>query len=94
MQGVRTLLSGFLKWRVRPIWYGVAIGVPIALGFVVVGVYFSLAGRPPGGIARFTTASFLGTVLGHLFRGPLGEEAGWRGLALPRLQARHSAPEI
>ena len=89
--GVRKLLSGFLKWRVRPIWYGVAIAVPIALGFSVAGIYALLAGRPPGVLAGFTVPTLLGTVLNHLFRGPLGEELGWRGFALPRLQARHSA---
>jgi membrane protease YdiL (CAAX protease family) len=90
-EGVRTLLSGFLKWRVRPAWYLIAIAVPIALGFVVAGIYYLLAGRPPGVLASFTVVTFLGTVMNHLFRGPLGEEAGWRGFALPRLQARYSA---
>jgi len=90
-EGVRKLLSGFLKWRVKPVWYLVAIAVPIALGFAVAGVYYLLAGRPPDVLASFTVTTFLGTVLNHLFRGPLGEEAGWRGFALPRLQARYSA---
>ena len=90
-EGVRKLLSGFLKWRVRPAWYLVAIAVPMALGLVVAGIYTLLAGRPPGVLASFTAVTFLGTVMNHLFRGPLGEEAGWRGFALPRLQARYSA---
>ena len=90
-EGVRTLLSGFLKWRVRPAWYLIAIAVPIALGLVVAGIYYLLAGRPPGVLTSFTVVTFLGTVMDHLFRGPLGEEAGWRGFALPRLQARYSA---
>jgi membrane protease YdiL (CAAX protease family) len=89
--GVRKLLSGFLKWRVRPAWYLIAIAVPIALGLVVAGIYYLLAGRPPGVLTSFTVVTFLGTVMDHLFRGPLGEEAGWRGFALPRLQARYSA---
>ncbi len=89
--GVRKLLSGFLKWRVRSVWYLVAIGAPTALGLVVAGIYYLADGRPPGVFASFTVTTFLGTVLNHLFRGPLGEEAGWRGFALPRLQARYSA---
>jgi hypothetical protein len=36
--GVRKLLSGFLKWRARPVWYLVAIAVPIVLGYAVAGV--------------------------------------------------------
>jgi len=89
--GVHKMLSGFLKWRVKPIWYLVAIGAPTALGFAVAGICYLLADRPPGVLASFTVTTFLGTVLNHLFRGPLGEEAGWRGFALPRLQARYSA---
>jgi membrane protease YdiL (CAAX protease family) len=89
--GVRELLSGFLKWLVRPVWYLVAIAVPIALGLAVAAIYYLLTGRPPDVLASFTVTTFLGTVLNHLFRGPLGEEAGWRGFALPRLQARYTA---
>ena len=89
--GIRKLLSGFLNWRVKPVWYLVAVVLPIALGYAVAGIYYLMAGRPPGVLASFTVTIVLGTVLGHLFRGPLGEEAGWRGFALPRLQARHSA---
>jgi membrane protease YdiL (CAAX protease family) len=90
-EGVRKLLSGFLKWRVKPIWYLIAIGTPTALGLAAAGVYYLSAGRPPDVLASFTVTTFLGTVLSHLFRGPLGEEAGWRGFALPRLQKRYSA---
>jgi membrane protease YdiL (CAAX protease family) len=91
--GVRELLSGFLKWRVKPVWYLVAIAIPIALGYIVAGIYYLLAGRPQGVVASPTVTTFLGTVVSHLFRGPLGEEAGWRGFALPRLQARYKALE-
>jgi len=89
--GVRELLSGFLKWRVRLVWYLIAIVVPIALGFAVARIYYLLASRPAGVLSSFNLTTFLGTVLNHLFRGPLGEEVGWRGFALPRLQARYSA---
>jgi membrane protease YdiL (CAAX protease family) len=89
--GVRKLLSGFLKWRGRRVWYLVAIAVPLALGFAVAGIYHPSAGRPSDVLASFTVWTLLGTVLNPLFRGPLSEEAGWRGLALPRLQERYSA---
>jgi membrane protease YdiL (CAAX protease family) len=89
--GVRKLLSGFLKWRVRPVWYLVAIVAPLALGYAVAGIYCLSAGRLSGVLASFTVPTVLATVLSHLFRGPLGEEVGWRGFALPRLQERHSA---
>jgi hypothetical protein len=67
--GVRELLSGFLKWRVRLVWYLIAIVVPIALGFAVARIYYLLASRPAGVLSSFTLTTFLGTVLNHLFRG-------------------------
>lgn len=33
----------------------------------------------------------LGQLIFNLFSGPLAEEAGWRGFALPRLQAKYNA---
>ena len=35
--------------------------------------------------------SMLGTILFSLFYGPIAEELGWRGFALPRLQSKHTA---
>lgn len=89
--GVRRLLSGFVRWRIEPVWYLFAFAVPIALGFSVAGIYYLSAGRPQEVLASFTVATFVATALNHLFRGPLGEEIGWRGFALPRLEARYSA---
>jgi membrane protease YdiL (CAAX protease family) len=89
--GIRALLSAFLRWRVRPVWYAVALGVPVAVGFAVAGIYWLWAGRSSPVLAPLTWATLLSVVPNHLFRGPLGEEAGWRGFALPRLQERHSA---
>jgi hypothetical protein len=36
-RGVRQLLSGFRIWRTRPVWYLVAILVPVVLGLAVAG---------------------------------------------------------
>lgn len=47
----------------------------------------SSAGLKPGE----TLASVAGIVLCTLFSGPIAEELGWRGFALPRLQARYNA---
>jgi hypothetical protein len=74
---VRALVRGFGKWRVGFVWYLVAIGLPIAIGFAGVGLYVSLSLTTTTNVMiSFTLPAFLVMVLGHLFRGPLGEEAG------------------
>jgi membrane protease YdiL (CAAX protease family) len=87
---VRKLLGRLLIWRVNPIWYLVVFLGPVALtGGVVLlnslmgGPALSL-GMPLLGIAIFFAIS--------IFPGSaLGEEIGWRGYVLPRMQSRMSA---
>ncbi|HEX6739229.1 MAG TPA: CPBP family intramembrane glutamic endopeptidase [Vicinamibacteria bacterium] len=88
--GVRRLLRRLVLWRVHPGWYLFALlGIPAlyTLGVLLV----------PGALASFTMPSPAGWLLypglavflyAVVFGGPLGEEPGWRGFALPRLQAR------
>ena len=84
----RELLRSVVRWRVSPAWYAVAVGLPAAL-IAVQGVVFGLLGYPvdlasvPGRLASFVpTVVILALIAG------LGEEPGWRGFALPRLQNR------
>jgi uncharacterized protein len=89
---VRALLAGFLIWRVSWRWYLVAILGPVALIYMVAGLYgLMMVERPSTLLAPLTLTPFLLMLLNHAIRGPLGEEAGWRGFALPRLQARYGA---
>jgi membrane protease YdiL (CAAX protease family) len=88
--GVLRLLRSFVHWRVGVQWYLVTlVGVPVLmlLSYLVV----------PGGLADFRAPdrSFLAHYLREfiftlfLAGGPLLEEGGWRGFALPRLQRLH-----
>jgi membrane protease YdiL (CAAX protease family) len=90
--GLRSLLGRILQWRVSPIWYGVALLGPILLYLVALALEVLLGGQPPS----------LGSLIGVLpivvifavymvFFVALGEEVGWRGYALPALQARYGA---
>ena len=84
--GVRRLLHRIVLWRVGLRWYLFAlIGIPVVmtLGTIIL----------PGGPAPLLTLgpgyllSYLGSfVLVTFLGGPLLEEVGWRGFALPRLQ--------
>src|SRR5215208_78981 len=87
---LRKLLARLLIWRVDPRWYLVVVLGPAALAGCVVALNTLLGGpalslgMPLLGVAIFLAFS--------IFPGSaLGEEIGWRGYALPRLQAGRSA---
>jgi uncharacterized protein len=83
--GVRALLGRLLRWRVGARWYLVVLAVPL-----LVPCAFLLGGRAP--VTELAVPAMLSIFLFSIFPGSaLGEEIGWRGFALPRLQARHSA---
>lgn len=84
--GIRRLLRRIVQWRVGLMWYLFAlVGIPaiMVLGAVIVpGVLASF--RPPAlSLVLTYPISF---VVASVIGGPLGEEPGWRGFALPRLQ--------
>jgi membrane protease YdiL (CAAX protease family) len=85
--GVRRLLRRIVLWRVGVGWYlFVLVGIPaiIVLSTVIL----------PGALSSFQASAvpstlFLYVVAGPVFLfagGPVFEEIGWRGFALPRLQ--------
>src|ERR687894_1659166 len=88
--GVRRLLGRYVLWRVGIQWYLFAlIGVPLImlLGTVVVSGDQPNLGALGGPSYVLSYLAFF--VLVFIFGGPLFEEPGWRGFALPRLERRH-----
>jgi membrane protease YdiL (CAAX protease family) len=88
-EGPKRLLRRYVLWRVKLRWYlFVLLIIPASevLGAIVL----------PGVLASYHPVT-LGMVLGYplafvstfVLGGPLGEEPGWRGFALPRLQAAY-----
>ena len=85
--GVRHLIGRLGKWKVGLRWYAAAFGIPLATwGVAVVVAVVILNSRM---VATLTPVdllifpiSFLTTAL---IKGPLTEEIGWRGFALPRM---------
>lgn len=89
--GVKKLLGSLTIWRVAPGWWGVALfSFPAMLASAIAVYHFTggVLGRFEPGAWYFLVPVMLVTALPF---GPLGEELGWRGYALPRLQMRHSA---
>ena len=90
--GLRELGSRLVRWRVRWFWYVVALGLPLGVHFVTAGLNIAMGDPVPA----VTFGSVSAVVLAFLLRmvnpadGPLGEEPGWRGFALPGLQSRYS----
>ncbi len=86
--GVVTLLRRYVRWRVGLVWYLFALLTPPLLAFV--GLLLFAGGLPAFHVpsASFLLA-YLMTYLSLIIAGgPFGEEPGWRGFALPRLQQR------
>jgi uncharacterized protein len=88
--GFRDLGASIGRWRVPWYWYAVALGLPLAVRF---GSMLVNAGAPVPDWAALGWTSFGLAFLARLVNpmdGPLGEEPGWRGYAVPRLQAARS----
>jgi membrane protease YdiL (CAAX protease family) len=87
--GIRRLLHRIVLWRVGLRWYLIAlVGVPVvmALGTLILpGGLASVLALGPGYVVSYLGSFVFITILG----GPLFEEPGWRGFALPRLQPLH-----
>jgi CAAX protease family protein len=90
--GLRSLLGRVVRWRVAPIWYGVAILGPLASMLGAIALHVLLGGQPPSlGLLIAAPPTLLIAVVYMMITVALGEEVGWRGYALLALQTRYSA---
>jgi membrane protease YdiL (CAAX protease family) len=92
--GIVRLLRRMVQWRVGMGWYAVALLLPLAITLAAAAFNVLLGAQAPsadevgGWTGLFSTFAILLLVPGL---GGAWEEPGWRGYALPRLQARRSA---
>lgn len=83
--GIGALLGRVAIWRVGLRWYLVALVLPGLLALGVIGLQLALGAPPVLQVSALSPLTLL------LFVLVIGEELGWRGFALPRLQARYGA---
>ena len=89
--GVRELLGRFLIWRVGIQWWACALLFMI-IPSVAALYLFQLFGGPAVDWSGLKPLySVVPTIIVLTILAGVGEEFGWRGFALPRLQTRHNA---
>ena len=92
--GIVGLLRRMVRWRVAPVWYAVALLLPVAIELSAMVINVLLGAQAPsaaelgGWTGLFSTFAIVLLVPGL---GGAWEEPGWRGYALPRLQTGRSA---
>jgi len=83
--GLRELFGRVVLWHISVKWYAIALLAPAAVAFLAIGLWALLGNTVPD----FASADMLlPLILVNVFTGATGEELGWRGTALPQLQAR------
>jgi len=95
--GARALFRPIRHWRVGVGWYAFAVLFPAVQWLAALGIdrllrrTYALGPCPVLAVLGPQAAALLPFILVFALPNALGEELGWRGCALPKLQARHSA---
>ncbi len=89
--GLRELLGRFLIWRVGLQWWAFALLFPILPSVAALYLFHLLGGPPVNWSGLKPLYTVIPTIIILTILAGMGEEFGWRGFALPRLQARHNA---
>ena len=92
--GLRDLLARQVRWRVPVKWYVLALVGPFMIGAAAVALSVVIGGNiGPMAVPLAQVPLIFGMwiVVRFFLGGGLGEEAGWRGFALPRMLA-HRGP--
>src|SRR5215211_4104806 len=92
--GIVGLLRRMVRWRVAPVWYAVALLLPIGVELTATVLNVVLGAQAPSSVELGGWTGLFSTFFILLLIPGLGgtwEEPGWRGYALPRLQTGRSA---
>jgi uncharacterized protein len=82
------LLRQLVRWRHAARWYAFAVGYIVAVKLAAAIAYRIVEGAWPVVAIQMAPLLLAATVFSTLSGGQVGEELGWRGYALPRLEAR------
>lgn len=89
--GLRRLFGRLLPWRTGPQWYVIVFG---GYGLITFSAWYvaRMFGAAPASMpgARAVLIGLAATLVFDV--GPVGEEFGWRGFALPRILEKYSPP--
>lgn len=95
VEGIKELLGRILKWRVKLIWWVVAFSPLWLYGLIVIGQRIITGEwvdlRLLGQVNFLPQLNLRVALLLWVLTFGLGEEIGWRGYALPRMQKKLSA---
>jgi membrane protease YdiL (CAAX protease family) len=94
--GMRELAGRMFRWRVNPVWHLLAWLSPVALFAIAAVIARLIWGVWPdlgkfGQTEEYPQLPILVYWAANLLFYGWGEETGWRGFALPRLQKQHNA---
>lgn len=87
--GMRALLRGLKDWQVHPVWFLLALVLPGLIYTAARAAYALIPGN--AGDAPWLGLPVNAQQVAGMILVPIGEEIGWRGYALPRLQRRHGS---
>src|SRR6056297_228207 len=82
-------LRSIVRWRVRPRWWALALLIPAALISTASAAYALLGHEVDVSLLSGRLGGYLPALVMTALLGGGQEEFGWRGYALPRLEARH-----
>lgn len=96
VNGIKKMLDKLIIWKVNPFFYAfiflytaLSIYLPTLICSII-GINYKI--NISNHISNFQLTSPITTIVGFLavmiFGGPIGEEIGWRGFALPKLQSK------
>lgn len=84
--GVSDVFKKFFVWRVGWKWWCISFFIPFGICFLAIGLYGLFGGEIDISQLKHVPMVFVMRFLFSLSLGSIGEEAGWRGFMLPRLQ--------
>ena len=93
LAGLRSFLARCFRWRIGLRWYLIStVGLAgIALGARFIQAWATSTAPPPlFAVSLWPSFVYAGVSMMILDPGPIGEDPGWRGFALPRMLERFS----